>query len=82
MLLALVDVGEDDVDDDGGNLSHKENFFGICLLIWNDSSEKKCNQSCFAEQFFLAENLAPLCKGHFVKIVKMNIFMHTIIGQI
>ena len=27
VLLALVDVDEDDVDDGGGNLSHEENFF-------------------------------------------------------
>ena len=27
VLLALVDVDEDNVDDGGGNLSHEENFF-------------------------------------------------------
>ena len=57
MLLALVDVGEDDVDDDGGNLSHEENFFCTCLLIWNDSSEKNAIRAVLLNNFFLLKIL-------------------------
>ena len=51
VLLALVDVDEDNVDDGGGNLSHEENFFCICLLIWNDSSEKNTIKAVLLNNF-------------------------------
>ena len=60
VLLALVDVDEDNVDDGGGNLSHEENFFLHLPVDMEWFVRKKYNQSCFAEQFFLLK-ISRLC---------------------
>ena len=46
MLMKILNV-----DDGGGNLSHEENFFCICLLIWNDSSEKNTIKAVLLNNF-------------------------------